>query len=69
LKENHSNNEAEFYIPTVVNNLIGNRQAEVKVLSTKAKWFGITYSQDKIQTKQNINKLIENGEYPQKIFK
>ncbi|MDR3286802.1 MAG: nucleotidyltransferase [Prevotellaceae bacterium] len=69
LKENRSNNEAEFYIPTVVNNLIGNRQAEVKVLSTNAKWFGITYSQDKIQTKQNINKLIENGEYPQKIFK
>ncbi|MDR1553865.1 MAG: nucleotidyltransferase [Prevotellaceae bacterium] len=68
LHENADNNDAEFYIPSVVNNLINNRQAEVKVLETTAKWFGITYPQDKIQTVSNIKQLIENGEYPQKIL-
>jgi UTP-glucose-1-phosphate uridylyltransferase len=68
LNKNGNDNNAEFYIPTVVNNLINNRQAEVKVLKTTAKWFGITYAQDKIQTISNIRKLIEKGEYPQKIL-
>jgi UTP-glucose-1-phosphate uridylyltransferase len=68
LNKNGNNNDAEFYIPTAVNNLITNRQAEVKVLKTTAKWFGITYMQDKIQTISNIKKLIEKGEYPKKIL-
>ncbi|MDR2064373.1 MAG: nucleotidyltransferase [Prevotellaceae bacterium] len=68
LNENGNSNDAEFYIPSVVNNLINSRQAEVKVLTTTAKWFGITYAQDKIQTTANIKKLIEKGEYPQKIL-
>lgn len=68
LNENTGNNDAEFYIPSVVNNFINNRQVEVKVLETTAKWFGITYPQDKIQTISNIKQLIEKGEYPQKIL-
>ncbi|MDR2125855.1 MAG: nucleotidyltransferase [Prevotellaceae bacterium] len=68
LQENGSNSNAEFYIPTVVNNLIQNRQAEVTALKTTAKWFGITYAQDKIQTISNIKQLIKKGEYPKKIL-
>jgi hypothetical protein len=68
LDKNSNNNDAEFYIPTVVNNLINSRLAEVKVLKTTAKWFGITYTQDKIQTISNIKRLIEKGEYPKKIL-
>ncbi|MDR1985278.1 MAG: nucleotidyltransferase [Prevotellaceae bacterium] len=68
LNENYNNNDAEFYIPTVVNNLINNGQAEVKVLETMAKWFGITYAQDKVQAVLNIKQLIEKNEYPQKIL-
>jgi UTP-glucose-1-phosphate uridylyltransferase len=68
LNENGNNNDAEFYIPFAVNNLINSRQAEVKVLQTTAKWFGITYPQDKIQTVSNIKQLIEKGDYPHKIL-
>jgi len=62
------NVDAEFYIPTVVNNLINAKKAEVKVLETTAKWFGITYADDGIKAKANIKELIENGEYPEKIL-
>ncbi|MDR1197885.1 MAG: nucleotidyltransferase [Prevotellaceae bacterium] len=68
LNKNSNNSDAEFYIPFAVNSLINSRQAEVKVLQTTAKWFGITYPQDKIQTVSNIKRLIENGDYPHKIL-
>jgi choline kinase len=68
LNENYNNVEAEFYIPTVVNNLINTKQAEVKVLETDSKWFGITYAEDKAKTILNIKQLTEKGEYPQKIL-
>lgn len=67
LKTNN-NTDAEFYIPTVVNSLINSGKAEVKVLETTAKWFGITYAQDQMKAKTSIRELIENGEYPQKIL-
>ena len=60
--------DAEFYIPTVVNNLINAGKVEVKVLETTAKWFGITYTDDGIKAKANIKELIKKGDYPEKIF-
>jgi len=68
LKENENNLEAEFYIPTVVNSLIKNKEAKVEVLQTSAVWFGITYKEDKIQTIINIAELIQKGKYPGKIW-
>lgn len=68
LKTCNSSNDAEFYIPTVVNNIVNTRQAEVKVLATTAKWFGITYLQDTIKAREKIRELIKSGEYPAKIF-
>jgi len=67
LKTNNSL-DAEFYIPTVVNNLISAGKVEVKTLETTAKWFGITYPQDELNAKENIKNLIESGEYPSKIL-
>jgi UTP-glucose-1-phosphate uridylyltransferase len=66
--KNNNNADAEFYIPTVVNSLITSGNAEVKVLETTAKWFGITYAQDEIKAKENIKELINRGEYPSKIL-
>lgn len=60
--------KAEFFIPTAVNNLIAAGKITVKVLKTQDRWFGITYRQDKISTIKNINKLIEEGVYPEKLW-
>lgn len=60
--------KSEFYIPTLVNQLIKEHKATCKVLDTPAKWFGVTYSEDRPQVVMKINNLIKKGEYPEKLF-
>ena len=43
--------------------------AKVSVLSTVAKWEGVTYKEDKEQVVNAIRKLIGDGEYPQDLWK
>jgi len=60
--------KSEFYIPTLVNQLIIEGKATCKVLDTPSKWFGVTYSEDRPQVVAKINELIAAGEYPAKLF-
>mgnify|MGYP001370756989 FL=1 len=60
--------KSEFLIPTVVNHLIQSQKEQVAVLSTKAKWFGVTYKEDKPSVMAAINFLINLGQYPKKLF-
>ncbi|MBW8002177.1 MAG: nucleotidyltransferase [Planctomycetes bacterium] len=60
--------DSEFFIPTVINNLIENQKASVKVLKTNDNWFGITYQPDKEIVINKINHLIEEGVYPAKLW-
>lgn len=68
LKANMSNLKAEYYIPLMVNELITNGTATVKVLDTTSKWFGVTYAADRQGVVDKIQSLIDAGEYPQKLF-
>ena len=63
-----ANLKAEFFIPLMVNNLIGNGTAKLKVLSTTANWFGVTYQADKPQLMAKIEELIEAGVYPRNLW-
>jgi hypothetical protein len=60
--------KSEFYIPTLVNQLITSGKATCKVLDTPSKWFGVTYSEDRPQVVMKINHLIKEGVYPEKLF-
>ena len=60
--------KSEFLIPTVVNHLIQSQKEQVAILSTKAKWFGVTYKEDKPSVMAAINFLINLGQYPRKLF-
>ena len=66
--KNMENLKAEFFIPLVVNNLIHEGTATVKVLDTTSKWFGVTYAADRQATVDRIQKLIEEGVYPNRVF-
>lgn len=66
--KNMENLKAEFFIPLVVNNLIHEGTATVKVLDTTSKWFGVTYAADRQATVDRIKKLIEEGVYPNRLF-
>ena len=69
LSKNGQNPKSEFYIPTVVNELIQNRVASVKVLDTPSKWFGVTYIEDRPLVILRINELIRKKVYPNKLWK
>lgn len=69
LEANHNELKAEFYIPTVVNDLIQNGQIELKVIETPSKWFGVTYAADRPATVAQFKKLVDEGTYPTPLFK
>lgn len=68
LKENRENLKAEYYIPLLVNKLVNDGTARVKVLDTTAKWFGVTYAADRQSVVDKIQALVDAGEYPAKLF-
>jgi hypothetical protein len=61
--------KAEYLLPTIVDQLIKSGQADVSVLETQDKWFGVTYKEDKPVVVESIKKLIEEGKYPEKLYK
>jgi hypothetical protein len=67
-EKNITNPKAEFFIPLMVNELVGNGTAKLKVLSTTAQWFGVTYQADKPQLVAKIEELIEAGVYPRNLW-
>ena len=66
--KNMSNLKAEFFIPLMVNKLINEKTATVKVLDTTSKWFGVTYAADRQSVVDKIQSLIDAGVYPAKLF-
>lgn len=66
--KNQTNLKAEFFIPLMVNKLITEGTATVKVLDTTSKWFGVTYSADREATVERIQGLVNDGVYPNKLF-
>ena len=66
--KNMENLKAEFFIPLMVNKLINDGTATVKVLDTTSKWFGVTYAADRPSVVARIQSLIDEGVYPSKLF-
>ena len=60
--------KAEYLLPTIVDQLIQSGQADVTVLPTHDKWFGVTYKEDKDFVIQSFKKLIEAGVYPKNLY-
>lgn len=58
----------EYFIPSVVDKLIGNKLAKVDVLSTDSEWFGVTYSDDRDGVCAKLAEMHASGEYPENLF-
>ena len=56
--------KAEYYLPIIVNDLINDGKATVKVLKTADKWYGVTYKEDKPSVSASLKKLHDVGVYP-----
>lgn len=61
LKENPL--KGEYYLPGVVSQLLAEKKARVKVLTSEDKWYGVTYKEDKPQVVAAIAALRESGKY------
>ena len=68
LKDNIDNPKSEFYIPTMVNKLVSDGKAQLRVLRSSARWFGVTYKEDRPAVVERIAKLVEAGVYPAKLW-
>ena len=68
LKNNIDNPKSEFYIPTMVNKLVADGTAQMRVLRSSAQWFGVTYKEDRPAVVARIQALIDAGVYPQKLW-
>ena len=55
-KENISS--AEYFLPSVVDSLISEQKARVKVIESREKWYGVTYREDKPAIKKAIKGLL-----------
>jgi NDP-sugar pyrophosphorylase family protein len=58
----------EYLLPMVVGELVKDGVAEVFVLKTMDRWFGVTYKEDKESVVKSIQVLIDKGDYPAKLF-
>jgi hypothetical protein len=68
LDRNMGNPKAEWYIPSVVNTLVQDGQATVQVVPTDSRWFGVTYREDRDRTVAEIQKQIDAGVYPARLW-
>jgi choline kinase len=66
--ENVKTEKQEFYIPSLVQELIVDNKIEVKIGETTSQWFGMTYPEDKILLQTELQKQIKNGLYHQKLW-
>lgn len=60
--------KAEFYIPTVVNNLIKSEKIKLRVLSSSSQWYGVTYTEDKKTVQAALADLAEKGAYKKGLW-
>ncbi|WP_430810451.1 MULTISPECIES: nucleotidyltransferase family protein [unclassified Carboxylicivirga] len=68
LKEKGQEMKSEFYFNSVADAMIQKGEATTKVIRTDAKWFGVTYKEDKPMVQDKLNKLIADGIYPEKLW-
>jgi hypothetical protein len=52
----------------MVNDLIKAGKAGVKVLSSDAQWFGMTYKEDRIAVVKSVRNLVDQGVYPENLW-
>jgi NDP-sugar pyrophosphorylase family protein len=68
MEENAEHPAAEYYIPDIVTTKIQSKEIVFSIIPTNDNWFGVTYKEDKQMAVNTLNKHIENGVYPKKLW-
>jgi NDP-sugar pyrophosphorylase family protein len=68
LAESGNQPKSEFFIPIVADRFINDKVGKIKVIPTSSQWFGVTYKEDAPAVTESLNKLVESGEYPPRLW-
>lgn len=60
--------KGEFYLPFAVDSLVSRGLADVQVLKTHDRWYGMTYREDREQVIEAIGALVREGRYPKRLW-
>ncbi|MEZ0609656.1 NDP-sugar synthase [Fibrella sp. WM1] len=60
--------KAEFYIPTIVTQLIQTGEGTCRVFRSQSEWFGVTYPEDKPTVMKSFKRLHADGKYPDSLW-
>ena len=68
LDENIDDLKSEYLIPEIVTEEAEKGNLDVEVLRTEAKWYGVTYREDKAEVVNKIEEMTNNGIYPSPLW-
>lgn len=60
--------KGEYFLPTVVNNLLEAGRADVRVMRSPDRWYGVTYREDKPVVEKAVREMIQAGIYPEHLW-
>ncbi|GLC78425.1 sugar phosphate nucleotidyltransferase [Lacrimispora brassicae] len=60
--------KTEYLLPKIIDKLVHSQKAQVRVLETKDRWFGVTYKEDKPAVAAAIRNLVSEEVYPERLF-
>lgn len=58
----------EYFIPVEIDKMINANEVDVKTLASVDSWFGITYKEDRELAVNSIDKMVQDGIYPEKLW-
>ena len=59
--------KGEYFLPAIVQQMLTDGRATMKVLTSPDKWYGVTYAADKPVVVAALKKMTEDGIYPEKL--
>lgn len=68
IKNNVTTEKGECYLPEGASNLVKKGEGKLKFYTTKEKWFGMTYSEDRDNVRKELANKISQGYYPEKLW-
>ena len=64
----HNPMKGEYFLPSVVSQLLMEEKARVRVLSSEDKWYGVTYKEDKPVVVNALARMRQEGLYPMNLW-
>jgi hypothetical protein len=60
--------KGEFLLPLTADQLLKENKAKIKILTSKDKWFGVTYKEDRESVVNALQSMKDKGLYPEKLW-